>query len=537
MTIQRSNPVKRMMHTICPRRQVQAARILLALFLVLAIAPVPVTAQDEELQFGEIAVSSDPTGATIYLNGVQQEKKTNGFILNVYPGIHTIRLTLPGYRDFEQVIGVEAKETTYVYHEFVPAVGTVVVSSVPTGASIYLDGAYYGRTNTALPNIPAGLHTIQLTHEGFADKSASIYVTDGMSTSFHHNFQLVPTTGSLSVITTPEGAVIYLDGIQRGVSNRVIDGIEPGAHELVLTKDGYKDARDTVEITAGVTMVHTRVLEGLDGTIVIDGFPAQADVYIDGELRGMLPFSGSVPQGDHRIEVKEHGFETTVISVSIGFETLTYSVTLTPLATRAIIEAESKIAANAQYDQSRAQAELDDARQYLADGKYVAAYDAAVRAGFIAGDVDSDGIPNFLDLQPTVKNDFIYLVALLALLVMACGVAADWMRTNARPEIEVALAESVDPSDVVVRVDLSVSRPYHGGICTVALGGKIIEYLPDVGSHEVHLGPLPPGVHQVTVEFRIEKLRYGSARKVRMLEFEIGSGEVYENAKDNVIEQ
>jgi hypothetical protein len=521
------------MEDICGRMRSSAWQALFLTALVLVCIIAPAGAQDEEIKLGEIAVSSDPPGASIYLNDVLQDKKTNGFILNVYPGIHTIRFTLPGYRDFEQIIGVESGETTRVYHEFVPAIGTIIVSTFPTGANIYLDDVFYGKTNTALTNIPAGLYTIRVSLEGYADKSASLYVTDGMSTSFHHNFELVPTTGSLSIKTQPEGAVIYLDGRERGLSNRVFDGIEPGTHTLTLTMEGFKDWVGTVDISAGATEYLTLELVGKDGTIIVTSNPSQSDVYIDSVLSGMTPFSGQVSQGEHTVTVRAYGFEESTVPVRLGYETVSFSVTLTPLAEGAIAAAEAKIAANGNYDQSRAIAELDMAKQYLAEERYTESYEAALRAGSFAEDGDGDGIPNFLDLQPTVKNDIIYILALLLVILLCGGITADWIRTNAKPEIQLRLADVIDPSDVVVIIDLAVHRPYRGGICTVSYGGKAVEYLPDVGEHAVHLGSLPPGIHQVTVEFRIEKLRYGSARTVRVLEFEIGDG----NLQDGSIPQ
>ncbi|KQC03764.1 MAG: hypothetical protein APR53_00785 [Methanoculleus sp. SDB] len=507
-----------------------AWRALFFTALVLVAIIIPAGAQDEEIKLGEIAVSSDPPGASIYLNDVLQDKKTNGFILNVYPGIHTIRLTLTGYRDFEQVIGVESGDTTYVYHEFVPAVGTIIVSTLPTGADIYLDDAYYGKTNTAVPNIPAGLHTIRVSLEGYADKSASLYVTDGMSTSFHHNFELVPTTGSLSIKTQPEGAVIYFDGIDRGLSNRVIDGIEPGVHNLTLTMEGFKDWVGTVDISAGTTQYLTLELVGKDGTIIVSSNPSPSDVYIDGVLSGMTPFTGLVSQGEHTVTIRAYGFEDSTFPVRLGYETVSLSVTLTPLAEGAIAAAEAKIAANSNYDQSRAIAELEAAKRYLAQENYTESYEAALRAGRFAEDGDGDGIPNFLDLQPTVKNDVIYILTLLLFILICGGIAGDWIRTNAKPEIRLRIADGADPSDVIIIIDLAVHKPFRGGICTVSYGGKAVEYIPDVGEHEVHLGALPPGVHQVSAEFRIEKLRYGSARTVSMLEFEIGNGNVQDTS-------
>jgi len=68
---------------------------------------------------------------------------------------------------------------------------------------------------------------------------------------------ILPTTGSLSVTTTPAGAMIYIDGVQRGVSPATVPGLAPGSHTLLLKMNGYNDLPATVTITAGQTAEYT----------------------------------------------------------------------------------------------------------------------------------------------------------------------------------------------------------------------------------------------------------------------------------------
>jgi PEGA domain len=68
---------------------------------------------------------------------------------------------------------------------------------------------------------------------------------------------ILPTTGTLSVTTTPAGATIFIDGVQRGVSPATVPGLAPGSHTLVLMMNGYNDLTATVTITAGQTATYT----------------------------------------------------------------------------------------------------------------------------------------------------------------------------------------------------------------------------------------------------------------------------------------
>jgi hypothetical protein len=60
-----------------------------------------------------------------------------------------------------------------------------------------------------------------------------------------------PGSGSLSVTTTPAGASVYVDGVQRGVSPTTIPGLAAGSHTVLLKLSGYQDLSAPVSVTAG----------------------------------------------------------------------------------------------------------------------------------------------------------------------------------------------------------------------------------------------------------------------------------------------
>lgn len=74
-----------------------------------------------ELKFGSIDVKSSPSGAAIYLDGVDIENITPYIITNVEPGSHTIKLSLYHYKYREGTITVNADETTNVNWSLIPA--------------------------------------------------------------------------------------------------------------------------------------------------------------------------------------------------------------------------------------------------------------------------------------------------------------------------------------------------------------------------------------------------------------------------------
>jgi PEGA domain len=57
---------------------------------------------------GSIYITTDPTGAKIFLDGSDTGKVSNAVIQNVVPGSHTIRLELQGYDTVEEIVQVSA---------------------------------------------------------------------------------------------------------------------------------------------------------------------------------------------------------------------------------------------------------------------------------------------------------------------------------------------------------------------------------------------------------------------------------------------
>jgi len=65
--------------------------------------------------------------------------------------------------------------------------------------------------------------------------------------------QPVAASGSLSIASSPAGAAIYIDGVQRGITPATIPGLFAADHTVLLKLDGYQDYSASVTISAGQT--------------------------------------------------------------------------------------------------------------------------------------------------------------------------------------------------------------------------------------------------------------------------------------------
>jgi hypothetical protein len=179
------------------------------------------------------------------------------------------------------------------------AFGSITVTSFPSGADNYIDNVYKGLSPAVFSNIPNGIHVVLLKLDGYQDLTKTMTVTADNQT-FHAGLSQgttpIKTTsipgptltdpagspaqttaaqahgyGSLSITTTPAGALVYVDGSMMGVTPTTIPMLAEGSHSVTLILDGYQDLKTTITINAGTT---SEYITGLSKTTKAPGFTA-----------------------------------------------------------------------------------------------------------------------------------------------------------------------------------------------------------------------------------------------------------------------
>lgn len=131
-----------------------------------------------------------------------------------------------------------------------PQMGTLVVSSNPSGVQVFVDGVSRGATPARITTAP-GAHILELRGRG-APRVIPLNVGAGSEVSQYLEFADAPAVGQLAVQTDPAGAKVLVDGTERGVAPLTVADLAPGDHQVVLQAEGVT-ARHTVTIQAGGT--------------------------------------------------------------------------------------------------------------------------------------------------------------------------------------------------------------------------------------------------------------------------------------------
>jgi hypothetical protein len=140
-----------------------------------------------------------------------------------------------------------------IYHT--QTTGSISVDSIPSNASIYLDGSYQGTTPMTIKSVKADSYTITLRLTGYQDWSQTIRIVAGeiayVSPPPLTPIPLQQTTGSISVSSSPSGASIYLDSSYQGTTPMTIKSVRADSYTITLRLTGYQDWSQTIRIVAG----------------------------------------------------------------------------------------------------------------------------------------------------------------------------------------------------------------------------------------------------------------------------------------------
>lgn len=210
---------------------------------------------------GSLRVTSSPSGAEVFVDEIYRGYSPLS-VGALSSGSHTVRLHLSGYQDYSTRVSVSSGSETVVSASLVPVLqpstGDILVSSVPDGASIYLDGNYRGITLKGnafdIPGISPGIHTVALQKDGYQDYSATVGVTAGSTSTVSAilNPGARPaSTGSITIQSSPSGADAYVDNVYKGITPLTVTDVSPGSRVVTLELIGYTKGQYTIQVDAG----------------------------------------------------------------------------------------------------------------------------------------------------------------------------------------------------------------------------------------------------------------------------------------------
>jgi formylglycine-generating enzyme required for sulfatase activity len=208
--------------------------------------------------------------------------------------------------------------------------GDLEVSSVPTGAEVYINGELRASTPDTIRGIPAGEVVVKLVHRFHEDAVRTAQIDADETTRLEHTF--APAVGTLEIISNPtEGYVVLNDEQLPERTPYKITSMATGSYEVTVGFKHHRDVSRTVEVLPGRT---TREVFELPlapwGTLTLNVAPANTRItFVDLDT----PYSPGMelPAGEYAVQLSKSGYPSQQHRVRVGVGDNTYSFQLEAL--------------------------------------------------------------------------------------------------------------------------------------------------------------------------------------------------------------
>ena len=199
---------------------------------------------------GHLAVTSDPPGATVFVDDRPRGTTPLASPLRLTVGTRAVRVDRPGYAPFETKVLVTHGDTQRVLAKLpvIARLGTLRVRATNGPDDVIVDGTVVGRTPWE-GTLAAASHTVALRSADGAlgTDPRTVDIATGQVTSLELTASRL--SGVLRVEPTPSDASVAIDGkkVPRGSWG---GAVLVGKHDVRVAADWYEPEQQTVTVVA-----------------------------------------------------------------------------------------------------------------------------------------------------------------------------------------------------------------------------------------------------------------------------------------------
>lgn len=267
--------------------------------------------------------------AQVYFDNAYQGETSGGVLTLSVPSSRysTVEIRKVGYTRVSQNLPyVPDGSSTDLYFTLNADSGTttaaLVVNTNPSGASVYVNGIYQGIAPVTVAHLRPGTYTIIAEMPGAESATQTVTLTNNERRAITLN---LGGSGTITFTSEPSGAYISLDGTIIGTTPHTKTDIKPREHQIVITKNGYYNWRETIDMTSGGSRYIYAVLNSVtpENAIRIQSIPSGAAIYLNGIFQGETMENGYFPitdirTGQHTILLKLNGYKDYQKTVSLS---------------------------------------------------------------------------------------------------------------------------------------------------------------------------------------------------------------------------
>ena len=224
--------------------------------------------------------------------------------LELDAGERALEVRLSGYNAWRDSVVVNANEPQELpLVKLNQADGRIELVSIPSEASVSVDGQFLGRTPLNVRLSPGRAHEITLAKPGFAQATQQLSVA--ADSGRRVQIELVAQLGDVDIQSDPANAEVWVDGARQGVTpaRLTLSAIE---HTIEVRQAGFATASVQITPRPGFPQQLPFTLVPLDDTSG-SGYPQTVRTKVGQELR-LVP-SGQFLMGSSRRETDRRSNE------------------------------------------------------------------------------------------------------------------------------------------------------------------------------------------------------------------------------------
>ncbi|MBV1931498.1 MAG: PEGA domain-containing protein [Porticoccaceae bacterium] len=255
---------------------------------------------------GHLEIITTPDKASVFING-ENKGLTPLTLADLAPDTYQLQITSPRYFGIEQAVDIEGLgHITQLQFQLKPAWGKISFRSEPPGATISVDGKNYGTTPGTAEVLASG-EQVELSLLGYKAWQETLKIGVGENKEWP-SVTLLPADSELQVASVPAGASITLNGQYLGSTPTTLALSPDTSHKLNVFLAGYEHSQTHIMLARGEQKTLNIKLTVKLGRLNITSKPTNAELYVDGTLRGTTPMTLNLPARPWRLEVHKSGY-------------------------------------------------------------------------------------------------------------------------------------------------------------------------------------------------------------------------------------
>ena len=225
----------------------------------------------------------------------------------IEPGEHQMTISVDRYLDYGETIDIEGREVEQRYQASLePAWAVIGLSTAPAGADVLLDGVVIGRTpiNAEILQGRRDL-TLKLTGLKAWQEDFDVIAGDDFTVPL---VELEPADGLVFIRSNPSGASVTIGGEYQGLTTLEV-ALPPGQnHELTFFHTGYHSRKTSIRTEPDQERELNISLDPELASVSVIAQPEDADLYVNGEFRGLANQTIELMAANQQIEIRKEGF-------------------------------------------------------------------------------------------------------------------------------------------------------------------------------------------------------------------------------------